>query len=926
MSSESDSAATPTNGQAQINAVSVSPAQAHVSSTSTYAAANAAAPSITTLTLPSIGICQRPPMKIYFSWEPSNLHLRQTSVWVPKYVHYTKNGVDQWYRIELSDRDGSCLFHSFHRCLLEFANIDYAIPGKLLQPGETVDRYLRRVIVEHMKNDLGPYVFWIEAMFNDQGGGIFESAEAYLEHMLDSNEYGGHIEIFVFSQLYNLGVRVLGQEGDAHCVKAESNDSNDSTNMISVLYTGDNDRHYEAAIPIEAAPNATVLQNLQHTHGPNPDTPLGGEEDDDGTAGTINNNDDRDSWLSFSEECSSYSDVDEYEIDEDEDEDEYEIDEYEDEDEDEYDELEDDILLEAEPKKKKRKSASPKKYTLQQLKKNAQEQRDRSGVTAQFSYLNKKGELDPIKCGLLIATKNGIVDNDIISKDFIHDNVSNIQRYTHFSSKGNIMMAKGGLGGVSEYGLITVLNRYPFLKRVHEYILDNYINENSVTSIKFIVHTGQQGMKDDAIILYEDHNEDDPYDYIVSENHTAEHHDYMCHRHGDNGELILGCGNTVKEYKSNTTAQQQNRGRNATLIMNLGHDRTLQIKSCVDDDHHELANITMNHHLTHGDVIAFGTQFNAVATHAVLGGSTGNRISLVYELALHDPVWKGDKTTTFHEHMGVKEGKFHVRPLKQTIKIEQECSSSIPSSSAHFAAGAVCDAAVIQSIPVAFAPSAMSTPEAALCFIPTTVWEQRLQELAAYKEVNGDTNVPQTFPSNKQLGIWVTNQRQQYKLLREGKNSHMTTERIESLNELDFDWSPRNAKATVWEQRLQELAIYKQVNGHTNVPTRCRSNKPLGKWVTNQRQQYKLLREGKNSHMTTERIESLNELDFEWISRNAKATVWEQRLQELATYKQVNGHTNVPTRCKSNKQLVPKRHLLMTVLSTWNRNFKMQSF
>jgi hypothetical protein len=59
------------------------------------------------------------------------------------------------------------------------------------------------------------------------------------------------------------------------------------------------------------------------------------------------------------------------------------------------------------------------------------------------------------------SNKNGILDEDIISKDFIHDNVSNIQRYTHFSSRGNIMMAKGGLGGVREYGLITVLDRYP---------------------------------------------------------------------------------------------------------------------------------------------------------------------------------------------------------------------------------------------------------------------------------------------------------------------------------------------------------------------------------------------------------------------------------------------------------------------------------
>ena len=93
----------------------------------------------------------------------------------------------------------------------------------------------------------------------------------------------------------------------------------------------------------------------------------------------------------------------------------------------------------------------------------------------------------------------------------------------------------------------------------------------------------------------------------------------MCHRHGDNGELVLGCSNTIKVYKSNTTAPQQNGGRNATLIMNLGHDHTLQFKTCVDDDH-KLANITMNQNLGHGEVIAFGTQLNAVATHKFLVG------------------------------------------------------------------------------------------------------------------------------------------------------------------------------------------------------------------------------------------------------------------------------------------------------------------
>jgi hypothetical protein len=213
-------------------------------------------------------------------------------------------------------------------------------------------------------------------------------------------------------------------------------------------------------------------------------------------------------------------------------------------------------------------------------------------------------------------------------------------------------------------------------------------------------------------------------------------------------------------------------------------------------------------------------------------------------------------------------------------------------------------------IPIVIIPDVVSSSssEAMSCFITTSVWDTRLQELATYKQQNnGSTNVPQVFPSNKPLGIWVKTQRQQYKLLQKNENSHMTTERIESLNELDFEWRVCvNNKwvcvnNTFWEDRFQELTIYKQANGSTNVPQRCPSNKPLGQWVSNQRTQYKLLQEGKTSAMTTEHIKSLNELDFEWVCVNNH--FWEDRFQELTIYKQANGSTNVPRKFPSNKPL-----------------------
>jgi hypothetical protein len=102
----------------------------------------------------------------------------------------------------------------------------------------------------------------------------------------------------------------------------------------------------------------------------------------------------------------------------------------------------------------------------------------------------------------------------------------------------------------------------------------------------------------------------------------------------------------------------------------------------------------------------------------------------------------------------------------------------------------------------------------------------------------------------------------------------MTTERIKSLNELDFNWGLGGIRSNAsWEERLQELATYKQVNGHTNVPQKCPSNKPLGHWVKNQRQEYRLFKKNENSQITTERIKSLNELDFEWSPGKRRTTL-----------------------------------------------------
>jgi len=148
-------------------------------------------------------------------------------------------------------------------------------------------------------------------------------------------------------------------------------------------------------------------------------------------------------------------------------------------------------------------------------------------------------------------------------------------------------------------------------------------------------------------------------------------------------------------------------------------------------------------------------------------------------------------------------------------------------------------------------------------------WVRRYHELKAYKEANGHCNVPKRYADNPALGTWVSNQRSLRRIMLEGKPSHMTPDRIQLLEDLGFDWHPPagpNAKQEEqWRQRCRELEAYKAEFGHCRVPTKnFPSNPALGQWVNDQRRQYRLMKQGKPSSMTEERVRILSDIGFEW--------------------------------------------------------------
>ena len=80
---------------------------------------------------------------------------------------------------------------------------------------------------------------------------------------------------------------------------------------------------------------------------------------------------------------------------------------------------------------------------------------------------------------------------------------------------------------------------------------------------------------------------------------------------------------------------------------------------------------------------------------------------------------------------------------------------------------------------------------------------------------------------------WVQTQRKYYRLLNERKSARMSDDRIQNLESIGFQWSPRcsqmkNGETIQWDARFQELKKYKETHGDCNVPQK---HGPLGEWV-----------------------------------------------------------------------------------------------
>ena len=162
------------------------------------------------------------------------------------------------------------------------------------------------------------------------------------------------------------------------------------------------------------------------------------------------------------------------------------------------------------------------------------------------------------------------------------------------------------------------------------------------------------------------------------------------------------------------------------------------------------------------------------------------------------------------------------------------------------------------------------------------------RELCAFKAAYGHCRV--STRKNRKLGVFVQNQRREYRRLLAGNKTTLTSDRIQKLVAVGFEWYRSHDVA--WSERYNDLLDFFERNGHCNVPEDYAENFQLGQWCMNQRTAYRFVQQGKPTGLTLERIRKLEAINFTWSYRELQ---WRSKYERLQQYQQVHGHIRIKT-------------------------------
>jgi len=170
-------------------------------------------------------------------------------------------------------------------------------------------------------------------------------------------------------------------------------------------------------------------------------------------------------------------------------------------------------------------------------------------------------------------------------------------------------------------------------------------------------------------------------------------------------------------------------------------------------------------------------------------------------------------------------------------------------------------------------------------------WEQRFNELEAFKKKHGHCNVPRSYPPNQPLAYWVDSVRQRKK---RGKLDEST---IRQLDELGFCWSllHRRFHRRDLDEFVATIRAFKKRHGHCNlVVAQAGADRDL---LASLRDVRKSKKQGR---LDPRYVRQLEGLGFLWRPK-------EQHQQEmysaLLAYRKRYGDCRVPSQWPKNRRL-----------------------
>jgi len=185
-------------------------------------------------------------------------------------------------------------------------------------------------------------------------------------------------------------------------------------------------------------------------------------------------------------------------------------------------------------------------------------------------------------------------------------------------------------------------------------------------------------------------------------------------------------------------------------------------------------------------------------------------------------------------------------------------------------------------------------------------WENDFAALVAYRQQYGHFSISKH--SDPRLYSFCKNVRQNYKYqqLQQSSSSSsgtitssspskgvvpihqhsLTDDRIRSLEEIGFVWTPRD---DMWNVRYEQLKAFYEEHGHCQLPSTTNENKELRQWVSYQRCRYRS-NAVTTSRLNEEQIRLLQDIQFSWTPQEER---WWGQFRQLETFVKTHGHYSI---------------------------------